>query len=99
MKLNELQEHTMKLSKDAFTPKSILSKLVEETNELAASIMKMFNKNLTLDTSILEEMVDVELLLEQFKFNNPQYIKQMDIIKRAKLYKVLKRMGHDTSGL
>ena len=91
------EEQINQLSFETFSTKQLVLKMDEEIHELGSEICKWLNKgDDKYFANIIEEMVDVELLINQFKYNyriiNPEVLKTYEKIKQEKLIKVRKRL-------
>lgn len=63
-----------------------LLQLVQECSELIKAITKGDKDN------FIEELTDVQILIDQFRLNNPEIISEMDRIKEQKILRTLKRI-------
>lgn len=81
------------ISKRSLTKEQLLLKIVEESSELSAGICKFLNKPNIDPYVFLEELVDVELLISQFRYNYPELEETLRSIKSEKLKKVAERFS------
>ena len=88
--LEELSKRICRKAFNQFGEKSQVSMLMGECAELIAAINRFSNQNRGTVEDVVEEMVDVTILLEQFKDILPQGL--FDRIKIAKLKRLQERL-------